>query len=83
MARGVGLTGRHYSRDKDQPRHGHKSRSMSELEPMPRLILRILNRAEIAHWFRDFELLSFGMNQYLDEMVNRTHYSEKPLRAPF
>ena len=48
MARGVGLTGRHYSRDKDQPRHGHKSRSMSELEPMPRLILPILNRAAIA-----------------------------------
>ena len=54
-----------------------------KLEPMPRLILRILNRAEIAHWFRDFELLSFGMNQYLDEMMNRTHYFEKPLRAPF
>src|SRR5215472_12349960 len=27
----------------------------AKLEPMPRLILRILNRAGIALWFRDFE----------------------------
>jgi len=46
MARGVGLTRRHCSRDKDPARHGEKELHM--FEPMPRLILPILNRAAIA-----------------------------------
>ena len=36
---------------------------------MPRLILRILNRAGIAPWFRDSKLLSFGMNQYGNVLI--------------
>jgi hypothetical protein len=37
-----------------------------KFEPLPRLILRILNRARIAPWFKVSNLLSSGMNQYLD-----------------
>ena len=40
-----------------------------KLEPMPRLILRILNRAGIAPWFRDFEAVVIGMNQYGNVLI--------------
>jgi hypothetical protein len=55
-----------------------------KLEPMPRLILRILNRAGIAHWFRDFEgvvIRNEPILRWNDEPNDRTHYSEKALRA--
>jgi hypothetical protein len=52
-----------------------------KLEPMPILILQILDRAGIAHWFRDFEATVIRNEAILGGDDNQMHYSQKKGRA--
>jgi hypothetical protein len=52
-----------------------------KLEPMPRLILRILNRAGIAPWFRDFEAVVIRNEPILGLKETKAGYCNKRQKA--